>query len=89
MLENKEIKKIGFRAQKGSTGQGYGQPAQPVEELVDRLCSSDRRPVEGGQKVFLSPSSLLFSIEGILLPVEAMVICHALNAPTASEPIDP
>ena len=89
MLENKGIKKIGCRGQKGSTGQGYGQLAQPVEELVDRLCSSDRRPVEEGQKVFLSPSSLLFSVEGILLPVEATVTCHALNTPTASEPIDP
>ena len=89
MLENKGIKKIGCRGQKGSTGQGYGQLAQPVEELVDRLCSSDRRPVEEGQKVFLSPSSLLFSVEGLLLPVEATVTCHALNAPTASEPVDP
>ena len=81
-------------------GQDYGQPAQPIKELVDRLCSSDRRPVEGGQKVSLSPSSLLFPIEGILLPVEvrsminrgpveATVTCHALNAPTASEPVDP
>ena len=89
MLENKGIKKIGCRGQKGSTGQGYGQLAQPVEELVDRLCSSDRRPVEEGQKVFLSPSSLLFSVEGILLPVEATVTCHALNALTASESVDP
>ena len=42
VLEKKGIKKIGFRGQKGSTGQGYGQPAQSVEEPVDRLCSSGR-----------------------------------------------
>ena len=107
MLEKKRIKKIGCRGQKGSTGQGYGQLAQPVEELVDRLCSSDRRPVEEGQKVSLSPSSLIFPVEGILFPVEgilfpvdvrsrtsrgpveATVTCHVLNAPTASEPVDP
>ena len=89
MLEKKGIKKIGLRGQKGSIGRGYGQPAQPIEEPVDRLCSSDRRPVEEGQKVFLSPSSLLFSVEGILLPVEATVTYHTLNALTASEPIDP
>ena len=40
MLEKKEIKKIGFGGQKGLTGQGYGQPAQQVEEAVDRLSSS-------------------------------------------------
>ena len=28
-------KKIGFRGQKGSTGRGYGQSAQLVEEPVD------------------------------------------------------
>ena len=27
------------------------QPVQPVEEPIDRLCSSDQVPVEGGQKV--------------------------------------
>ena len=99
-LKRKELKKIGFRGQKGSIGQGYGQPAQPVEELVDRLCSSDRRPVEGGQKVSLSSGSLLFLVEGIILPievrsrtgrgsVEATVTYQALNSPTASEPVDP
>ena len=46
MLEKKGIKKIGFQGQKGSTGRGYGQLAQPVEELVDRLTSSGRGPVE-------------------------------------------
>ena len=70
--------------------------AQPV----NRLWSSDRGSVEGGQKSSLSPSSLLFPIEVFLLPVEvrlstgrgpveATVTCHALNAPMASEPIDP
>ena len=44
--------------------------AQPVKEPVDQLCSSSRPPVEGGQKVFLSPTSLLFPVEVILFPVE-------------------
>ena len=48
MLENKGIKKIGFRGKKCSTGRGYGQPAQPVEEPVDRLWSSNQGPVEEG-----------------------------------------
>ena len=42
MLEKKEIKQIGFWGKKGSTGRGYGQPAQPVEEPIDRLPSSGR-----------------------------------------------
>ena len=61
--------------------------------------SSDQGPVEGGQKPFLSPSSLLFPIDVFLLPVEvrsminrgpveATVTCHALNAPTAGDPVD-
>ena len=86
-------KKIGFRGQKGSTGRGYGQPAQPVEDPVDRLCSSGRGPVEGGQKPSLSPSSLLFSVEVWLRTdqgsIEATVTCQALNVPTASEPVNP
>ena len=100
MLEKKGIKKISFRGKKGSTGRGYGKPAQPVEEPVDRLWLSGRVPVEGGQKSSLSPSRLLFPVEVIPLPVEvrsstgrgpveATVTCHALNAPTASEPVDP
>ena len=88
MLVKKEIKKIGFRGKKGSTNRGYDQPAQPVEEPINRLCSSDQGPVEGGQKFSLSPSSLLFPVEVILLPVEETVTCHALNAPTTSEPVD-
>ena len=36
--------------------------AQPVQP-VDRLCSSGRGPVEGGQKVFLSPSGLFFLVK--------------------------
>ena len=47
-------KKIGFRGQKGSTSRGYDQTAQPVEEPVDRLWSSDQGPVEEGQKPSLS-----------------------------------
>ena len=101
MLEKKGIKKKkGFRGQKDSTGRGYGQLAQPVEEPVYRLCSSGRGPVERGQKVYLSPSSLFFPVEVFLLPVEvrsstcrglikATVTYYALNAPTASEPIAP
>ena len=100
MLKNKGIKKIGFRGKKGSTGRGYGQSAQPVEEPVNRLRSSGRGLVDEGQKPFLSPNILLFPVEVILLPVEvlsrtgrglveAMVTCNALNAPTASEPVDP
>ena len=82
MLEKKEIEKDRFSGSKGSTGRDYGQSAQPVGELVDRLPLSNRGPVEGCPKSSLSPSSLLF-------PVEAAVTCQALNAPTASEPVDP
>ena len=80
--KKKELKKIGFRGKKCSTGRGHGQSAQPVEEPVDQLTSSGRGPVEDAQKVSLSPSSLIF-------PVEATVTYQALNAPTASEPVDP
>ena len=45
------------------------QPVQ-VEEPVDRLCPSGRVPIEGGQKVSLSPSGLLFPVEVILFLVE-------------------
>ncbi|RVW35664.1 hypothetical protein CK203_103478 [Vitis vinifera] len=43
--------------------------AQPIQP-VDRLCSSDRGPVEGGQKVSLSPSGLLFPVKVEPQPVE-------------------
>ena len=90
MLEKKGIKKIGFWGQKGSTDRGYGQP---VKEPVDQLWSSCRGPVEGDQKPSLSPSNLLFPVEVRSRtgrgPVEVTVTCHALNAPTASEPVDP
>ena len=67
------------------------QLVQSVEESVDQLC----RPVEGGEKVFLSPSDLLFPVELILFPVEVRsrsnrgpvevrlrltVTCQAFNA---------
>ena len=42
MLENKEIEKDRFSGLKGSTGRGYGQSAQPVEEPVDQLPLSGR-----------------------------------------------
>ena len=48
MLEKKGIKKIGFRGQKGSIGRGYGQPAQSVEEPIDRLRLSGRGSVDEG-----------------------------------------
>ena len=48
MLEKKGIKKIGFRGQKGSTGRGYGQLAQPVEEPVNGMRLSGRGLVEEG-----------------------------------------
>ena len=50
---------------------------QPVEEPIDRLRSFDRGPIE-----------VVRSRIGQGL-VEATVTCHALNAPTASEPVDP
>ena len=100
MLEKKGINKIGFWGQKGSTDRGY---AQPIEEPVDWLRNRSTgcgRPVEEGQKPSLSPSSLLFLNEVFLLlvevwsrtsrgPIEATVTYHALNAQTASEPVDP
>ena len=89
MLEKKGIEKDRFSGPKGSTDQGYGQPTQPVGELVDRLPLSGRGPVEGCTKFSLSPRSLLSLVEVILFPVEATVTCQALNAPTASEPVDP
>ena len=50
--------------------------------LTGRGYGQPAQPVEGYQKLSLFSSDLLF-------PVEATVTCHALNAPTASEPIDP
>ena len=61
--------------------------AQPIQP-VDRLCSFGRRPVEGGQKVSLCPSGLLFPIKVEPQPVEVRsrsdwgptVTFQALNA---------
>ena len=93
MLEKKGIEKDRFSGPKGSTGRGYGQPAQPVEEPVDWLPLSDRGLVEDAPKTFsLSQWPSLLGRGDYFLgrgPIEAMITCHALNAPTASEPIDP
>ena len=43
--------------------------AQPVQP-GDQLCLSGRGPVKGGQKVFLSPSGLLFPVKVEPQPVE-------------------
>ena len=53
--------------------QSVEEPVQPVEEPVDQLCLSGRVPVEGSQKVFLSPSGLLFPVEVILFPVKVIL----------------
>ncbi|RVW28166.1 hypothetical protein CK203_108398 [Vitis vinifera] len=98
--KRKEIKKDRFSGPKGSTGQDYGQPAQLVGEPVDRFPLSGRGQVKGGTKPSFSPSSFLFPVEPYpcpvevrsmsgLCPVEATVTCHALNAPTASDSVDP
>ena len=93
MLEKKGIEKDSFSGPKGSTNRGYGQPAQLVEELVDRLPSSGLGPVEGCTKTFsLSQWPSLPNRGDSLLgrgQVEATVTCQALNALTASEPVDP
>ena len=60
VLKGFKLKKVGCLAKK---------MVQPVQ-LVDRLCSSDQGPIEGGQKVSLSPSSLLFPIKVEPQPVE-------------------
>ena len=60
------------------------QPVQPVEKPVDRLYLSGQVPVEGGQKVSLSPSDLVFPVEVIIFPIEVWlrltVTCQAFNA---------
>ena len=104
MLEKKGIEKDRFSRPKGSTGRGYGQPAQPVGKPIDRLPLFGRGSVEECQKHSLSSSSLLFPVEVHTLlgrcpvevrsrsgqcSVEATVTCHALIAPTASDPVDP
>ena len=89
MLEKKGIEKDRFSGPKDSTGWDYNQPAQPVGEPVDQLPLSGQGPVEGCPKSSLSPSSLLFPVKVHIFPVEATVTCQALNAPTASEPVDP
>ena len=69
------------------------QPVQPVEEPVDWLCSSGQVPVEGGQKVFLSPNGLLFPIEVRsktgLGPAETQRSLAKHLMLTASQPVDP
>ena len=51
---------------------------------LNRLCSFDRGPIEGCQKLSLSPSGLLFPIEVILFPIEVRfrltVNCQEFNA---------
>ena len=71
MLENKGIEKDRFSGPKCSTGRGYSQLAQLVEEPIDRLPSSGQGPVEGCQKLYLSPSGLLFQVEVILFPARS------------------
>ena len=76
-----------------------GQNAHPIEAMANRLNRLGNRlsgfpcPVEvrsrEAQKPSLSPSSFLFPIEPHPCPVEATVTCHALNALTASDPVDP
>ena len=61
MLKGFKLKKVEYWAKK------MAQPVQPV----NRLCSSDQGPVERGQKVFLSPSDLLFPVKVKPQPVEA------------------
>ena len=71
VLENKGIEKDRFSGPKCSTGRGYSQLAQLVEEPIDRLPSSGQGPVEGCQKLYLSPSGLLFQVEVILFPARS------------------
>ena len=84
MLEKKGIEKDRFSRPKGSTGRGYGQPAQPIREPIDWStgCPCPVEDQSRGAQNFLSPNSLLF-------PVEVTVTCQALNASTASEPVNP
>ena len=89
MLEKKGIEKDRFLEPKGWTGQGSGQPTQPVGEPVDRLPLFGRGSIEECKKHSLSSSSFLFPVEVHPFPVEATVTYQALNAPTASEPINP
>ena len=94
MLEKKWIVKDRFSGRKSWTGQGSSQPAQSVGEPIDRLPLSDWGPVEGGPKSSLSTSSFLFQVEVILFSVEVWSSTgrgndNLLNAPTASEPVDP
>ncbi|RVW96471.1 hypothetical protein CK203_029750 [Vitis vinifera] len=79
-----------FRGQKGSTGRGYGQPVNRLRNGRPLWSSvEDRSEV----KNLLSLPVAFSSRRGDSLtgrgPVEATVTCHALNAPTASEPVDP
>ena len=60
----------GFKLKKLGVEPKMAQMAQSIEEPVDWLCSSGRGPVEGGQKVFLSPSGLLFPVKVEPQPVE-------------------
>ena len=60
VLKGFKLKKVGCLAKK---------MVQPVQ-LVDRLCSFGRGPVEGGQRVSLSPSGLLFPVKVEPQPVE-------------------
>ena len=77
--KRKKFKKQVFGAKK----------AQPIKEPVDRLCLFGR-----GRSKSLSLFQQPFlpdrwdSLPG-RYPVEAMVTCKALNAPTASELVDP
>ena len=86
MLEKKEIEKDRFSGPKGLTSRGSGQP---IGEPVDQLPLSGRGLVEECQKHSLSSSSFLFPVEVHPFPVEATVTYQALNAPPASEPINP
>ena len=79
MLKGFKLKKVEYWAKK------MAQPVQPVEEPVNRLCSSDRVLVEGGQKFLSFPvtfSSWSRFGWGQRSPVKHLML-------TTSQPVDP
>ena len=65
------------------------QPAQPVEEPVDRLCSSSQVPVEGGQKFLSLPVAFSSRSRSGRGPAEAQRSPAKHVMLMASQPVDP
>ncbi|RVW70631.1 hypothetical protein CK203_056516 [Vitis vinifera] len=75
----------------GSTGWGTGQPVSLVRSRSGRGRHKNllSLPVASSSRSSLTPCPVEVRSRSGRSPVEATITCYALNAPTASDPVDP